>query len=168
MPARKKISAAKRALQSKIILSAIIAAFLSNSCTREGNDGTGVTANAGSASRPADPASPPDVKAMSGDPAAGKDVYEKHCHYCHGMKGYGDGPVGLALTPHPVNFVDDAKRMSKSDAELFKSITEGVRKEIGGESMFMPRWKEILTEKERRDVLAYVRKLSEEGRKKSK
>ncbi len=142
------------------LYTAIIAAFLSTSCTKEGDDKAGMPPAGGS-----EPASamPPAVKEIQGDPASGKVVYEKHCHYCHGMKGRGDGPVGFALTPHPLNFVDDKRRMAQSDAALFKSITEGVRKEIGGESMFMPRWKEILSEKERWDVLAYIRKLSKEG-----
>jgi high-affinity iron transporter len=99
-----------------------------------------------------------------GDPAAGKEIFLKHCHFCHGRKGLGDGPVGIALTPHPADFVHDKKRMAKTDAELFKSITEGMKKEIGGDAMTMPRWKEILSEKERWDVLAYVRQLEREGK----
>lgn len=151
LPARKTISAAT------IILAISIAAFSASSCSKDDRGGKSTP-----------PPEPPVVKQIKGDPASGKAVYEKHCHYCHGMKGYGDGAVGFALTPHPVNFVDDAKSMAKSDAALFKSITEGISRDIGGKSMFMPRWKEILSEKERWDALAYVRKLSEDGRKKKK
>lgn len=99
-----------------------------------------------------------------GDASAGKEIYYRYCHFCHGQKGQGDGPVGIALTPHPADFVNDAKRMSKTDEELFKSITEGIHREVGGESMSMPRWAEILSEKERRDVLAFVRQLEREGK----
>ena len=61
-------------------------------------------------------AGPQSAKAAEGKPdkpdlAQGKEVYEQHCHFCHGYKGYGDGPVGIALTPHPANFVEDAKRI---------------------------------------------------------
>ncbi|MBI5344271.1 MAG: cytochrome c [Deltaproteobacteria bacterium] len=104
-------------------------------------------------------------KDTRGDIEAGKAVYEKYCRYCHGEKGLGDGVVATALTPHPADFVNDAIRMSKSDEELLKSITDGIRRDIGGEALSMPAWKSILTEKERHDVLAYVRKLEREGRK---
>jgi len=100
-----------------------------------------------------------------GDPAAGKAVYDRYCHYCHGRKGYGDGPVGTAITPHPADFVHDTKRMSKSDEKLFKSISNGVQRKIGGEAMAMPRWAGVLSVKQRWDVLSYVRELEREGRK---
>ena len=102
---------------------------------------------------------------MTGDWERGKVVYEKYCHFCHGRKGYGDGPVGVAITPHPADFVNDTKRMSKTDIELFKSITEGVHRAIGGEEMAMPRWQDILSLQERWDVLAYIRHLGAEGQK---
>lgn len=109
------------------------------------------------------------VQAQSGRPAApdlakGKELYEQYCHFCHGYKGYGDGPVGIALSPHPANFVEDAKRMAKTDEELFKSITEGIHRDIGGEAMSMPRWQEVLTDHERWHVLWYIRHLEKEGR----
>ena len=93
----------------------------------------------------------------------GKEIYFKYCHFCHGQKGYGDGPVGIALSPHPANFVEDRKRMAKTDEEMFKSVSEGVHKDIGGEAMSMPRWQEILTDEERWNVLAYIRFLEQEG-----
>ncbi len=103
------------------------------------------------------------VKIMTGDWERGKVIYERYCHFCHGKKGYGDGPVGIAITPHPADFVNDTKRMSKTDTELFKSITEGVHRAIGGEEMAMPRWQDILSVQERWDVLAYIRHLGAEG-----
>ena len=105
------------------------------------------------------------VKAVKrGDAAAGKVIYERHCHYCHGQKGYGDGPIGTAITPHPADFVHDSKRMARSDEKLFKSISEGKQKDIGGEAMAMPRWAHILSEADIWDVLAYVRELEKSGR----
>lgn len=99
-----------------------------------------------------------------GDPGAGKKIFNKYCYFCHGRRGMGDGPIGIAITPHPADFVHDRKRMSKSDAKLFKSITEGIRREIGGEEMSMPRWADILSEQERWDVLSYIRELERLGR----
>ncbi|TAN62634.1 c-type cytochrome [bacterium] len=108
---------------------------------------------------------PEPVKKLEGNLASGKEIYGKYCHYCHGQKGYGDGPVGLALTPHPVDFVNDAKRMKKTDEELYKSISEGIHRQIGGEALAMPRWQDILTVQERWDVLAYIRQLESAGKK---
>ncbi len=97
------------------------------------------------------------------DAAAGKLVYDRHCHFCHGNTGLGNGPVGIAISPHPADFVHDRKRMKKTDEELFKSISEGVTREVGGEAMNMPSWKGILSEDERWNVLAYIRQLEREG-----
>lgn len=104
-------------------------------------------------------------KPAEADLVKGKEIYEQYCHFCHGYKGYGDGPVGIALSPHPANFVEDAKRMGKTDEELFKSITEGIHRDIGGEAMSMPRWQEVLTDHERWNVLWYIRHLEKEGKK---
>ncbi len=103
----------------------------------------------------------------AGDSANGEAIYEKYCHFCHGPKGRGDGPIGIAITPKPVDFTTD-KRMLKTDKELFSSISNGIRRENGGKEMAMPRWKDILSEKDIRDVLAYVRQLEREGKKDSK
>ena len=106
------------------------------------------------------------MPAGSADTARGKLVYEKHCHFCHGREGLGDGPVGIAVSPHPADFVNDSKRMKKTDAELFESLSTGIRKELGGEEMAMPAWKGTLTPEERRDVISYIRQLSADGKKK--
>jgi len=124
----------------------------------------------GDKSREASTGAPASVAAETGKPdkpdlAQGKKVYEQYCHFCHGYTGYGDGPVGIALTPHPANFVEDAKRMSKTDEELYKSITEGIHRDIGGETMSMPRWHEVLNDHERWNVLWYIRHLAKEGQK---
>lgn len=108
---------------------------------------------------------PSSGKPQAPDLANGKEVYEQYCHFCHGYKGYGDGPVGIALSPHPANFVEDAKRMAKTDEELYKSISEGIHRDIGGEAMSMPRWQEVLTDHERWNVLWYIRHLEKEGKK---
>ncbi len=34
----------------------------------------------------------------------GKEIFEKWCYYCHGLKGGGDGPVVPRLDPKPRNF----------------------------------------------------------------
>ncbi len=98
----------------------------------------------------------------------GKVIYEKYCFYCHGREGRGDGVIGIAIIPHPVDFVNDTGVMVKSDEKLFKSISEGVHRDEGGGAMRMPRWKDILTDQDRWDVLAYIRYLSKKGAEKER
>ncbi len=102
-----------------------------------------------------------ETKTLAGDPVAGKVIYSKYCHFCHGSKAMGDGPVGIAIKPRPADLIHDKSRVLKSDAQLFYSISEGIRRP-GGEEMVMPRWKDVLTEKQRWDVLAYIRQLEKE------
>ncbi len=126
---------------------------------------TGCSGEKRGGQEPAESAKPEaPAQAAAGDPSPGKEIYFKYCHYCHGQKGMGDGPVGIAISPHPVDFVNDSKRMAKTDKELYDSITEGVHRDIGGEAMKMPRWQDILSEKERWDVLAFIRQLEREGK----
>lgn len=107
--------------------------------------------------------SPGPVAPVKGDPVAGKEVYEKFCFYCHGRNGLGDGAIAMEVSPRPANFLTDWKRMEKTDEELFESISKGIIKE--GKQLSMPAWEFILTEKQRWDVLAYIRSISkaEEG-----
>ena len=100
------------------------------------------------------------VLTKMGDPEKGKTIYEKYCFYCHGREGRGDGAISIAVSPHPADFVGDKKRMAKSDNELIESISGGIHRDVGGEEMAMPRWKDILNEEDLRNVLAYIRELS--------
>jgi mono/diheme cytochrome c family protein len=150
-----------------VVLTALLAALVWGCSAKEDKAPGKNEAKPGvTAPKPANALNEPaaDGTAAAGDPEAGRAIYEQHCHYCHGRRGLGDGPVGIALTPKPANFVHDAKRMAKSDEKLFKSISEGMQRAEGGEAMAMPAWQTILNEKERWDVLAYVRQLGREGR----
>ena len=104
------------------------------------------------------------INSKKGDTSIGKGIYEKYCHYCHGMEGRGDGAIAIGLTPHPVDFVNDVDRMKKSDEALFESISRGIHRKIGGDSIAMPQWDLILTKDEIGSVLTYIRYLSEKGR----
>lgn len=77
--------------------------------------------------------------------AQGGDVYRFHCLACHQKDGRGlDGQLAA-------DFVGDASRLHKSDAELLQSIADGVR------GTAMPPFRDQLSEEERRAVLAYLR-----------
>ena len=87
-------------------------------------------------------------KAKGGDVARGKTLFARNCASCHGLKGKGDGY--RLLGPDPANLTLPSTT-KKSDADLLKTIHDGKPN--------MPPWKVRLSEKERRDVLAYVRTL---------
>jgi mono/diheme cytochrome c family protein len=91
-----------------------------------------------------------ETKARSGDVASGKTLFVKYCTGCHGPQGGGDG-YRFLRGPDPANLTSPSTR-KKSDAELFKTIHDGKPN--------MPPWEARLSEKESRDVLAYVRTLA--------
>ncbi|MCF6353760.1 MAG: SUMF1/EgtB/PvdO family nonheme iron enzyme [Candidatus Polarisedimenticolaceae bacterium] len=91
----------------------------------------------------------------------GEALYTKYCFYCHGKKGRGDGAITIAVEPKPIDFVT-SERMDRSDAELMKSIEEGIIRDPDSR-MYMPAWKGVLNDAGLRDVLAYVRLLAAPG-----
>ncbi|HET8580501.1 MAG TPA: cytochrome c [Nitrospiraceae bacterium] len=90
--------------------------------------------------------------APSGAPEAGKIIYEQRCAVCHGPQGRGDGPEAPFLSPRPGNLVS-AGTSVKSDADLLAVIANGKPRTA------MPAWKDLLTEEQQRNVLAYIRTL---------
>ena len=87
----------------------------------------------------------------------GKTVYEQHCLRCHGIGGWGDGPEAGSLKVAPANFHRFSSYL-KSDEELQRAIEHGL--------VFSPMhsWQGRLTETEIRDVIEYIRLLSQQGR----
>ncbi len=89
---------------------------------------------------------------------AGKRVYFTKCVWCHGVNGAGDGPGADRLWPRPRNFNSGTFKIRHTasgelpliDVDLFQTVTHG----LPGSAM--PSWEGILTEDQRRDVLAFV------------
>ena len=78
----------------------------------------------------------------------GKQTYEQLCLVCHGARGRGDGMAGITLKPRPSNFTKKAVQ-SQTDGALFWKITEGRPP--------MARYKEVLTEEQRWQLVNYIR-----------
>ena len=87
--------------------------------------------------------------------AAGEQTYRDNCLFCHGEKGAGDGPIGASLKVKPSDFTDAKMMSAETDGSLFWKMTEGRGP--------MPPWKEALSEKERWQVVNYLRKLTEKA-----
>jgi mono/diheme cytochrome c family protein len=82
----------------------------------------------------------------------GQAIYQAHCEECHGPAGHGDGPRAALLAPRPGNLVS-AATSSKTDEELFAMISRGVPRTS------MRSWEKVLSEDDRKNVLAYIRSL---------
>ena len=93
------------------------------------------------------------VAAGSASLARGQEIYSENCEICHGVSGMGDGPDGAQLSPGPAPIRISGQMLS--DEYLFWRISEG------GEvfDTAMPTWKRILDERQRWDVINYVRAL---------
>jgi high-affinity iron transporter len=61
--------------------------------------------------------------------AQGKKLYEQNCAPCHGAKGDGKGPAGLALKPPPRTFNLPLSQWTYSKGDLkkvFEIVTKGI------------------------------------------
>ena len=87
--------------------------------------------------------------------AKGKEQYSALCTSCHGEKGLGDGPAGMALTPTPANLQQAATEAS--DAYLFWRVSEGGAMDPFKSSM--PAQKSVLKEEQIWQVITYVKTL---------
>ena len=89
---------------------------------------------------------------------SGKRVYFTKCVWCHGVEGTGDGPAAVRLWPRPRNFEAGTFKIRHTasgqlpliNVDLLQTVTHG----LPGSAM--PSWEGILTEDQRKDVLAFV------------
>ncbi|HVL17756.1 MAG TPA: c-type cytochrome [Gemmatimonadales bacterium] len=98
----------------------------------------------------------------SGPPGAslpGKAVYEKHCATCHGPTGAADGPGAAALPIKPPPLTDGRLLNPLTDDFLATIVRDGAA--AVGLAPQMPGFGRLLTEREIRDVVAYVRTLAQ-------
>ena len=86
----------------------------------------------------------------SGKPEEGESVYRTNCENCHGTHGKGDGKLAGELTPPPAD-LSSARVQNQQDHEILETILRG----RPGTSM--PSWKNDLSTKQTRDVLAFIR-----------
>ncbi|MCB9135374.1 MAG: CopD family protein [Anaerolineales bacterium] len=87
--------------------------------------------------------------------AAGQAIYQIQCLSCHGPTGRGDGPVGLTLIPPPADLYRHTQPGIHPDGRLYDWITNGF-----GPDSAMPAFAQILTDKERWNVVNYIRTFS--------
>ncbi len=83
----------------------------------------------------------------------GRTLYLTNCAPCHGVSGRGDGPAGRALDPAPADLVQHSAPGVHTDGQLFDWITGGYP------GSAMPAFKDQLTDKQRWDLVNYLRTL---------
>jgi mono/diheme cytochrome c family protein len=91
------------------------------------------------------------VAADAASIAAGKDLYELNCQFCHGEKGMGDGSLA---PPGTANLSDGEWKHGSTDGEIFTVIRKGVPPDFT-----MPPVEAKLSDKEVWSLVNYVRSL---------
>ena len=92
-----------------------------------------------------------EVEEGVGNPDAGALVYKTHCPRCHQVDGTGKPSTGPALA---ADFNEPGGPLTRTDEELMRTMRLGRMGTIGT----MPPWRGILSAKQQRDVLAYLRR----------
>lgn len=82
--------------------------------------------------------------------AQGEELFTLYCATCHGESGYGDGAAGGALGQKPANFHDTLVK-SQSDGSIFWKLGTGRGN--------MPPFKDVFTDEQRWQLVAYIRHL---------
>jgi mono/diheme cytochrome c family protein len=83
--------------------------------------------------------------------AAGKTLYVANCVPCHGSKGKGDGAASAALNPKPADH-SSARVQSETDGSLYWKLSAGRNP--------MPSYQKILSDKQRWELVDYIRTLA--------
>lgn len=89
---------------------------------------------------------------------SGRRLFRKYCSVCHGKKGEGDGFNSWNLQPRPADLTNSEYFNALSDKRIAEAVREGgagVQKSSG-----MPSWGETFSDREIRNIVAYVRVLS--------
>jgi mono/diheme cytochrome c family protein len=86
---------------------------------------------------------------------AGRIVYSRFCRSCHGVKADGSGASSGDVPP--ANLIDDEWDHGATDAEIFKTIREGVPPDY-----FMEPWEGRVTDDAIWNVINYLRSLASE------
>jgi mono/diheme cytochrome c family protein len=90
--------------------------------------------------------------------AEGEQLFTDNCVLCHGEKGMGDGPGAKTIKVKPANFTDAKLMAMETDGSLFWKMSNGRGP--------MPSWKDTLSDKERWELVGYIRKLTKDAAKK--
>jgi mono/diheme cytochrome c family protein len=103
------------------------------------------------------------VPAEQGELRRGQQLYRHYCAACHGIEGTGTGrnaPYLEHMGRAPRDHTDGWYMNRLSDAELYRAISEGKRRD--GEPPFMPWWGYTLTDEDIWNLVAFIRTLAKD------
>ena len=86
--------------------------------------------------------------------AAGQQLYQKYCRFCHGDSAKGDGTLAPSGS-RPRDLTDPAWQKKTSDGEIFVSIRDGVPPKFQ-----MKGFRSKITAQEMWQIVNYVRSLA--------
>src|SRR5262249_22276017 len=93
------------------------------------------------------------VPASAESIAAGQQLYQKYCRFCHGADAQGNGPMAPNGT-HPPDLLDPQWTHGSSDGEIFVVLRDGA-----GPKQEMKPFKAKMTDQDMWNVVNYVRSL---------
>ncbi len=96
------------------------------------------------------------VKASAESITRGGSIFKARCVICHGENGDGNGALAATLDPKPADLTSKMLRMHP-DGDLFYKISKG--------KGAMPAWESTISEKDRWNLVNYIRSL---GKKKTR
>jgi mono/diheme cytochrome c family protein len=91
--------------------------------------------------------------------ANGKDLYYKHCFYCHADALGGDGMYAHGLNPAPANFIDQGVLPNFTETFFFWRIAKGgpgMPDEGAPGDSAMPEWERFLSNEEMWEVVLFL------------
>ena len=88
----------------------------------------------------------------------GKNLYTSYCSACHGEKGKGDGMAAKGLPAKPADHTNGVIMNQFNDRYLIELISKGGG--AVGKSSFMPAWGSSLSDKQIRDLVAFIRSIA--------
>ncbi len=94
---------------------------------------------------------------LRGDAEVGQDIYLENCAECHGYDGKAEVIV-MHMDELPGDQSDAEYMSTLTDAFLYLAICRGG--EAVGRSLVMPAWGDLFTDREIKDLVAWIRTLS--------
>lgn len=88
---------------------------------------------------------------------AGRELYVKNCSQCHGILGYGDGPLAPGFSPPPMNFTDMGSTATLSPFKIYNTMSFGIQ---GTKMPSFPN----LSDREKWNLAFYVMTLGIDGK----
>jgi mono/diheme cytochrome c family protein len=132
-----------------LLLLAAVACLLTTGCARPDNDDV---QEPSSIDALAMRSGPPDPVAESR--SRGQKVYQHYCSICHGEEGKGDGFNSTNLAVPPRDFSSPEFWRQTTDERLLLAVSKGGT--AVAKSVLMPTWGRTLTDRQMRDVVAFL------------